>query len=508
MATKQFLAKNGLNNNYQTIQNVADPVNAQDAATRAYVLANAGSATATYTRSSFTASVGQTVFNAVYTPSYIQVYVNGTLLNAADYTASNGTSVTLAIGATLNDIVETIAHAVSVAGGPSSNLSGGSLGTIPYQSGIGTTAMLAVGTAGQALVSNNSAAPVWTTLTLENLPDAWVKKACQAATTVALTINTAQVTIDGVTLSATSRVLVKDQATQSQNGIYTGVTTTTWVRSTDANTADKLAGAAINVDGGTVNGGKVFDTDFKVTDVLGTTAVAFYSFVDTSTLLGSPLVTALRVNAGGTAVGTAPLKITPSASVLTTPEAGAFEVDSTNTLAYFTGNTTSGRGLIPTCQFFKLAANLAVTTTTIAPFFGTASSIPLVASGHYEIEFFCVFLKNTAGTATWTFTNSAVVTNMVIQSEMSAITGSALTGIWAAPLTGVIATQTIAAVALPATGSLTTAVNHFVKFKVILENASSTSLRLNITQSAGTVTPLRGSYWKATRIANVGILAT
>jgi hypothetical protein len=43
------------------------------------------------------------------------------------------------------------------------NLSGGSAGTLPYQSAIGTTEQLAVGTAGQLLQSNGGAAPSWVT---------------------------------------------------------------------------------------------------------------------------------------------------------------------------------------------------------------------------------------------------------------------------------------------------------------------------------------------------------
>ena len=149
--------------------------------------------------------------------------------------------------------------------------------------GTGTAlAYTVAGTSGQALVSNAASAPTWQTLTLENLPGAWTKKAADCATTTALTINTAQTVIDGVTISATSRVLVKDQATASQNGIYTGVTTVTWVRATDADTASELAGAVVNVDAGTVNGGLLFDTDFKSTDTLGTTANNWYRVVDTN----------------------------------------------------------------------------------------------------------------------------------------------------------------------------------------------------------------------------------
>jgi hypothetical protein len=66
-------------------------------------------ATASYTRTSFTATVGQTTFSAAYTAPYIEVYQNGALLNASDYTATNGTTVVLAIGAFTGDIIETVA---------------------------------------------------------------------------------------------------------------------------------------------------------------------------------------------------------------------------------------------------------------------------------------------------------------------------------------------------------------------------------------------------------------
>jgi hypothetical protein len=48
--------------------------------------------------------------------------------------------------------------------GTSTNLAGGSNGTIPYQSASGTTQMLAVGTAGQVLQTNGAGAPTWTTI--------------------------------------------------------------------------------------------------------------------------------------------------------------------------------------------------------------------------------------------------------------------------------------------------------------------------------------------------------
>lgn len=65
-----------------------------------------------YVRTSFTATAGQTSFSATYNVGYVQVFLNGVLLNGADYTASSGTAVVLAVAANLNDIVELIASNV------------------------------------------------------------------------------------------------------------------------------------------------------------------------------------------------------------------------------------------------------------------------------------------------------------------------------------------------------------------------------------------------------------
>jgi hypothetical protein len=86
------------------------------------------------------------------------VYLNGVLLNAADYTASSGTSIVLATAAGAGDIVETIALSVSGVG-TASAISGGAASQILYQTGANTTGFIANGTTGQALISNGTAAP-------------------------------------------------------------------------------------------------------------------------------------------------------------------------------------------------------------------------------------------------------------------------------------------------------------------------------------------------------------
>ena len=66
--------------------------------------------TSVYTRTSYTATLGQTIFNASYTIGYVEVYYNGVLLNTSDYTATSTTSIILNNAANLNDIIEIISY--------------------------------------------------------------------------------------------------------------------------------------------------------------------------------------------------------------------------------------------------------------------------------------------------------------------------------------------------------------------------------------------------------------
>ena len=63
-----------------------------------------------YTSTTFTATAGQTVFTIAHTPNFIQVFMNGLLLDeTTDYT-SNGTAVTLTSAATAGDELEVVKY--------------------------------------------------------------------------------------------------------------------------------------------------------------------------------------------------------------------------------------------------------------------------------------------------------------------------------------------------------------------------------------------------------------
>ena len=104
-----------------------------------------------------------------------------------------------------------------------------------------------------------------------------VKGSVRAATTANITLSGAQ-TIDGVSVIAGDRVLVKDQSTASTNGIYVAAAST-WSRATDADVdAEVHAGMFTFVEEGTANAdsGWVLTTNNPIT--VGSTALAFAQF--------------------------------------------------------------------------------------------------------------------------------------------------------------------------------------------------------------------------------------
>ena len=82
-------------------------------------------------------------------------------------------------------------------------------------------------------------------------------------------------TIDGVTLVTGDRILVKDQSTASQNGLYTVVSSGTASRDTQFNTIDELSGQMIVVNQGTANDNKIFLCTTNNTASLGSDSITY-----------------------------------------------------------------------------------------------------------------------------------------------------------------------------------------------------------------------------------------
>ena len=201
----------------------------------------------------------------------------------------------------------------------------------------------------------------------------------------------------------------------------------------------------------------------------------------------------LHVGAGTTTV--APLQFT-SGTNLTTASAGTMEYDGVN--FYGTANTTSGRGYIPNNQIFRLTIDGSAIGPTISNFFGANSAINLIAGGIYKLEANCYFLKTTAGTGTVTLTTTQTVANLNGFINWANVGASSMNAIPTYKLTGT-------ANAFGVSGTLGAGTSYiFTIYAIIEANVSNNStLTINFTQSAGTLTPRQSSYYKVTRLPSV-----
>lgn len=103
------------------------------------------------------------------------------------------------------------------------------------------------------------------------------KESVRAATTANITLSGTQ-TIDGVSVVADDRVLVKNQSTAADNGIYV-VAAGAWSRSDDAGTTGQLSSGAVTfVEEGSTNSGKQYVLTTTGTITIGTTGQTWSQF--------------------------------------------------------------------------------------------------------------------------------------------------------------------------------------------------------------------------------------
>lgn len=126
------------------------------------------------------------------------------------------------------------------------------------------------------------------------------KESVRVASTTNISLLPGTVTaIDGVTLSADDRILLKDQSTAAENGIYVyaGSSPDTWTRTTDAVPGTTLTcGATTYVEDGTINEGSKWTLSTKNPISAGTNKVwELFNYWLTS---GSQMKTSLPVSIG------------------------------------------------------------------------------------------------------------------------------------------------------------------------------------------------------------------
>ncbi len=107
------------------------------------------------------------------------------------------------------------------------------------------------------------------------------KTPVRAATTVAGTLATSFENgdvIDGVTLATGDRILIKNQSSQTENGIYVVAASGAPSRATDSDTGAELVAAAVFVDQGTVNADTAFVQTTNAPITIGASNIVFVQF--------------------------------------------------------------------------------------------------------------------------------------------------------------------------------------------------------------------------------------
>ncbi len=308
------------------------------------------------------------------------------------------------------------------------------------------------------------------------------RTSCRAATTAALTVtynngtsgvgatltnagSQAALVLDDVTMAVANRVLVKDQVSTFQNGIYTvtniGSNSTNWVmtRATDYNTAASngvVEGSYTVISEGTVNEANLYVETGSGPFTIGTTPIIFSAFnsaanisvtapiTKTGNVIG--ITTPLVGTYGGTGINNGSNTITLGGNVLT---AGAFTTSGANPLTFTTtgstGVTLPTSGTLVNTAVTTLSSLVSIGTITTGTWNGTLISSIYggtgVNNGSNTITLAGNLVTSGANPLTFTTTGSTNVT-LPTSGTLVPTTGTGATGTWGISISGNAATVT------------------------------------------------------------------
>jgi len=168
------------------------------------------------------------------------------------------------------------------------------------------------------------------------------KDSVKAATTVDITLSGAQ-TIDGISIVAGDRILVKSQTDGVENGIYVA-SAAAWVRSVDMAVGSAAAGVSVWVNEGTVNSDKSFIcTNNNGSDIVGTDNLTFVQSGSGTVIAGD----GLTLTANTLSVNVDNVGIEINTDTLRIKDAGITNAKLTNSsLTITAGDGLTGGGVV------------------------------------------------------------------------------------------------------------------------------------------------------------------